>query len=126
MFSKFDTWQYRPDANCWDYVRQWLNEVHGIPEKHVPKYGICPNDKISMHAAHLNVIPNFKVTQPINGSIAAQYMGKTLYHVGVVDGDYVRHTGSKTGTRKDKLKVFEKMASKVVYYTHKSLLNGHC
>jgi hypothetical protein len=123
MFDRFDTWQYRSDANCWDFVREWLIERLGVPEKDVPKYGICPNDKTSMHkAAHDEVIPQFEVTSPINGAIAAHYLGSTLYHVGVVDGNFVRHTNSKSGTRKDPIKAFERMASKTIYYTHKSLL----
>lgn len=125
MLDKFDTWQYRSDANCWDFVREWLIEKLGVPESDVPKYGICPDNKKEMHRAHLDVIPIFEVTKPRNGSIAAQYMGKTLFHVGVVDGEYVRHTNRRIGTRKDKITTFERQASKVIYYTHKSLLNGY-
>lgn len=126
MFDRFDIWQYRDDANCWDYVREWLIEKAGVPAVDVPKFGICPYDKKSMHAAHNGVIKTFiRVDEPLNHAIAAQYIGKTIFHVGIVDGDNVRHTGRKQGTRKEKIKEFEKGASRVVYYLHKSLHNGH-
>lgn len=125
MLDRFDTWQYRDDANCWDYVREYLTERYSIPGSDVPKYGICPDDKKSMHAASVNVIKAFSVTPPKDGSIAAQYIGNTIVHVGIVENGYVRHTGRKVGTKKNKIKVFESTASKTVYYTHKSLINGN-
>ena len=123
MLDKFNTWKYRADHNCWDFVREYLIERYNVPSEDVPKYGICPRDKKSMHEAHLNVIPTFRITGPQDGSIAAQYIGKTIFHVGIVDKGHVLHTGEKTGNKREKIKQFESVASKVIYYTHKSLLS---
>lgn len=124
--TKFDLWQYRDDANCWDYVAAWLSEIKGVPLQDVPSFDVKPSDKRLMTAASIKVARSFvSVKAPENGAIAAHYHGKTLQHVGVVDGKMIRHTGYKIGTRKDSVKVFERMASKTKYHLHKSLIDGN-
>lgn len=117
MFSRFDTWQYRDDNNCWDFVREFLIDK-GVPPKDVPKYGISPNDKRGMTKASIGVKRLFNPSSPVQNAIACHYHGGVLMHVGIVDNGKVRHTGSKTGTRIDTIESFEKMAE-TKYFLHR-------
>lgn len=119
--DKFDTWQYREDRNCWDYVREFLIEIAGVPEEDVPVFGICPDHKKEMTEASKGVERSFIDSGPSQYAVACHYIRGTLYHVGVVDNGLVRHTGRKTGTRKDKIKRFEAMAERTEYKLHRSL-----
>lgn len=122
MFSRFDLWQYREDNNCWDFVREWLIE-NGVPAEDVPKYGIHPDNKLEMHSAHKNVKRTFVECRPRHGAVACHYVGKILYHVGVIDGDMVRHTGKTIGTRLDSINAFEALAPTTKYFIHKIWLS---
>lgn len=118
--DKFDTWQYRHNANCWDFVCTWLREKEGIE---LPRFGIVPDDKRGMTKASINVIHNYltPIDKPLDSAIAAHYRQRTIIHVGVVDGKFIRHTGKKCGTRKDTIQQFERMSSITRYY----LINGN-
>lgn len=116
MFNKFDLWKYSDNSNCWDYVREWLIERAGVPEDAVPRFGILPSDKKSMTEAYRGVKGRFVECGPEQNAVACQYSGKLLIHVGVVDGNYVRHTGRQKGTTKEKISDFEKM--KTVYFKY--------
>lgn len=121
MLDKFDIWKYRDNANCWDYVREYLIERAGIPPGDVPKYGILPSDKRAMTKAANDVKQTFINSGPVQYAVACHYLGKTIIHVGVIDKGCVRHTGSKTGTMKSSIKDFEAMSQKTIYKLHKSL-----
>jgi hypothetical protein len=118
MFNRFDVWRYTDDSNCWDLVRQWLVGV-GVPECDVPKYGIIPSNKKAMTKAANDVKTNFVDCGPVQNAIACHYRGRTILHVGIVDGGMVRHT-SRSGTMKTKICEFERQA-KTIYKIHKSL-----
>lgn len=121
MFDEFDTWQYRDDANCWDFVREYLLHYTNIPEDHIPGYEIDPDDKRAMTKAACQVAANFIECEPRPLAIACHYVGNIIVHVGVIDPDgYVRHTGRKIGTRRDTVEQFEKM-HKTVYKIHEWL-----
>ena len=120
MLDRFAFWQYRDDNNCWDYVREFLIEKAGIPADHVPKFGIAPKDKRSMHKAGRQVAASFKSSDPTDFAVACHYRGGVLFHVGIVHNGRVRHTGEKIGTRNDTIEDFESMAD-TVYMLHKSL-----
>lgn len=120
MFNRFDIWKYSNNSNCWDYVREYLLEHTNIPERDIPKYGILPSNKRAMTKAANVVSESFIECNPKQYAIACHYQGNTILHVGIVDGEYVRHT-SYNGTMKSKIKDFEKMASKTVYKIHHSL-----
>lgn len=124
MLSKFDCWQYRNDHNCWDYVREYLIEVFGIPEEHVPKYGIAPSDKYGMDKAANDVAVNFVRHKAISGAVACHYRRGIIEHVGIVDDGYVRHTGGhlRPNTQKTPIPLFERLAPKTIYMVHKWLL----
>lgn len=114
MFDKFDVWQFRDNANCWDYVRTFLVEKHGVPESAVPKYGILPDDKKSLNMAAKEVAKNFVDSKPCDGAIACHCIGNAIVHVGVVDKGYVRHTSKQWGTIKSTIREYEALA-KTVY-----------
>jgi len=121
MFDKFDCWKYSDFHNCWDYVREFLIDRAGVPSEDVPKYGICPDDKKAMTLAARNVEKTFTLCEPQQFAIACHFMGKIITHVGVVDGDRIRHTGRTQGTTKSTIKEFESMSPKTIYKIHKSL-----
>lgn len=121
MIDKFDLWQYRENANCWDFVRAFLIERAGIDAADVPRFGICPDDKKAMTKASAGVRRSFSESGPEQFAIACHYVGRVLYHVGVVDGGIIRHTGKQTGTRKDSIKEFERLAGRTIYMLHNSL-----
>lgn len=121
MFDRFATWQYRDDANCWDYVREYLLEYTNIPAHDLPKFGIHPSNKRKMTSAANRVVSTFRNTPPVDYAIACHYMGKVLYHVGVVVNGKVIHTGEKTGTVSEAIKSFERRASITKYKLHESL-----
>lgn len=123
MFDKFDTWQYRDDRNCWDYVREFLIEKAGIGAEFLPKYGISPKDKKAMTEAADSIKSGFIDSAPVNFAIACHYVGNTIIHVGVVYNGYVLHTGAKLGTQKTTIQAFEKMCQKTVYKLHGSIAN---
>jgi molybdopterin synthase catalytic subunit len=121
MWDKFDIWKYRDNANCWDYVREFLIERAGVPSSDVPKYGIAPDNKREMTKAANDVKQTFIDSEPVQHAVACHYVGRTIIHVGVIDNGYVRHTGKKTGTMKSTIKEFEAMCQKTIYKIHKSL-----
>lgn len=121
MFNKWSCWQYRDNANCWDFVRSFLVEEAGVPSEDVPKFGICPKDKRSMTKASTEVESQFVDSEPVQYAIACHYYGKVLYHVGVVDQGRIRHTGEKIGTMYESIKDFEARASVTKYKIHQSL-----
>jgi hypothetical protein len=118
--DKFDIWQWREDSNCWDFVITWILEKQGVE---LPRFGILPSNKKEMTKAARNIIKNYltEVHEPVSGAIAAHYFGKINWHVGIVDGDFVRHTGEKIGTCKHSIKQFERMAPLTRYF----LINGN-
>lgn len=118
--DRFDTWQWRKDANCWDFVVAWILEKQGVE---LPRFGIVPSDKQAMTRAAKRVIQYYcsEVDGPIDGAIAAHYFGKTNWHVGIVDGNQIRHSGEICGTRKDSIKKFESMAPLTRYF----IVNGN-
>jgi len=116
MFDRFDLWRYSDNANCWDYVREFLIDRAGIPAEAVPRFGILPSDKRGMTKAHNMLKPKFVRCGPEQYAIACQYFGRVLVHVGVVDNGMVRHTSSKKGTTNQKISDFEK--SPTVYYKY--------
>lgn len=119
MFDKFDVWQYRDDRNCWDYVREFLIERVGIKESDAPSYEISPNDKRAMTKAARGVARNFEICGPEHGAVACHYVGRTIVHVGIVDGGIIRHTGKATGTIKSTIAEFEAMAQRTEYRRYK-------
>jgi hypothetical protein len=116
MFDRFDVWTFSDNHNCWDFVREYLIEKAGVPPEDVPKFGILPTDKRSMTKAYRGVKCKFVECGAQQNAIACQYHGGLLQHVGVVDGDFVRHTGKTKGTTKQKISDFEK--DKTVYYKY--------
>lgn len=120
--SKYELWQYRDDANCWDYVREFLLDFTDVPEEDVPPFTIHPDDKKNMTGASLGVAGNFVDCTPRDYAIACQYHGVSLIHVGVVYGGRIWHSGRKCGTRRDKIKLFERLSQKTVYRIHKCLI----
>lgn len=120
MFNDMLAWQYRDDNNCWDFVRECLRRI-GVPESDAPGYGIHPDDKKGMTRAAKTVAENFIECGPIDFSVASQYSGRTILHVGIVYNGFVYHAGKKQGAQKTKIADFEKSAAKVVYRIHKSL-----
>lgn len=122
MFDRFDVWQYREDNNCWDFVREFLLDRTSIPSEDIPKFGICPKDKRSINSAAKDLYGSFVETGPVNFSIACQYIGGILHHIGVVDGGYIRHhTGSVKYPLRDTVKQFESRGGTVKYFIHESL-----
>jgi hypothetical protein len=121
MLNKFDSWQYRDDRNCWDFVREFLIDVGGVPAECLPKYGIAPSDKKSMTEAAQSIESGFVDSEPVDFAIACHYIGNTIIHVGVVYNGYVLHTGAKHGTKKNTIKAFERLCQKTVYRLHGSL-----
>lgn len=116
MLSKFDLWIYSDTSNCWDYVREWLIDKAGVPEEHVPKFGILPTNKLAMTKAYSVVKPMFIECAPEQNAVACQFVGRALVHVGVVDGPFVRHVSSKKGAIKDKISEFQK--HKTVFFKY--------
>lgn len=111
MHDQYLLWQYRDDNNCWDFVRHVLSKEFNVPAAAIPKFGICPSDKLSMTNAFYDVKQKFKkITQPLHGAVACHFMGSVLIHVGVVLGDKVYHASSRNGTRKDTIKHFTRTA----------------
>lgn len=121
MFDRFDCWQYRADANCWDFVRQYLIEKAGVPAIDVPMFGISPDNKRQMTKAARGVALAFTESEPVSNAIACHYMGNILFHVGIVEGGNVRHTSSQRGTVKESIAEFERHADKTTYMIHRSL-----
>lgn len=119
MFDKFDVWQYRDDRNCWDFVREFLIERLGVSVDHAPIYDIHPDDKKAMTLAARGVAKNFDVCDPEHGAVACHYQGNAIIHVGVIDGNMVRHTGRDTGTMKSTIAEFEGMAQRTEYRRYK-------
>lgn len=117
MFSRFDTWRYSSHSNCWDFVRAFLLEHTSIPESDLPRFGIAPDNKRAMTRASREVKKGFVECSPRNFAIACHYVGRTLIHVGVVDGEYVRHT-NEHGTKKTKINEFEAMSQRTIYRIH--------
>jgi hypothetical protein len=120
MLSKWNTWVYSDNHNCWDYVREYLIEVAKIPSEDVPKFGICPKDKRSMTIAARNVSANFIESGPVRFAVACHYYGKTLFHVGIIDHGKVLHTGSQKGTVIESIDKFERQA-KTKFMIHRAL-----
>ena len=117
--DKFDLWRYSDESNCWDFVIAFLKEK-GVD---LPRFGICPQDKRGMTKASLGVVDNYLVEcGPVQNAIAAQYHGKLLFHVGVVDKGMIRHAHHKSGVRRDTIKRFEASAQKTIYRIPKCLL----
>ena len=121
MFDRFDCWKYSEFHNCWDFVREFLIDRAGVPPEDVPRYGICPDDKKAMTLAARSVEKTFNPCEPRQFAIACHFIGKTIIHVGVVDGGRIRHTGKNRGTTKSTIKDFEALAPKTIYKIHKSL-----
>lgn len=121
MFDRFDVWQFSDNANCWDYVREYLIEKFSIPKADVPKFGILPCDKRAMTKASEEVQSGFVDAKPVDGAVACHYLGKTILHVGIVDGGMVRHTSRQWGTIRSTIKEFEALAPKTVYKIHASI-----
>ena len=118
MIDRFDTWRYSENSNCWDYVAEYLRERKGID---LERFGIAPSDKRAMTKASAKFLPHFTEGYPVDGAIACQYSGNVLLHVGVVEGDTVRHTGKECGTMREKIRDFERRAITTKYMIHKSL-----
>lgn len=112
----FEVWTYSDNSNCWDYVRHHLKSA-GVD---LPKFGISPKDKKKMTLASKGLESDFIECQPVNNSIACQYFGDILFHVGIVKGGKVCHVGSKTGLRYDSINDFCKRG-KVIFRIHKDL-----
>lgn len=110
-------WQYRDDNNCWDFVRTVLHAEFGIPRDAVPKYGICPSDKVAMTEAFKEIKKGFlKVDGPCIGAVACHFEGIYLCHVGVIRSDnLVWNASSARGVSKDSIRFFEKM-NRTEYY----------
>ena len=121
--SWFNLWKYRDDANCWDYVREWMIREAKIPADDVPKFGICPDDKRGMTKAYIEVRRGFDECEPQQFAIACSCRGRLIDHVGVVYNDRIWHTGRKAGTQSLSVEAFENLAPKTIYYLHRSL-NG--
>ena len=121
MFDRFDCWKYTDNHNCWDFVREFLIDRAGVPSEDVPKYGICPTDKKAMTKAAREVQKTFTLCEPQQYAIACHFVGRVIIHVGVVDGDIIRHTGKVQGTTKSTVRDFEAMAQKTIYKIHRSL-----
>jgi len=121
MFNRFDIWKFKDDANCWDFVREFLLENTDIPEFDLPRYGIHPNSKKEMTAASRAVNSTFIECGPIQFAIACHFVKNTLFHVGVVDCEKVRHTTRQLGTLKESVGSFERRSSITKYKIHRSL-----
>ena len=116
MHDEWLLWQYRADNNCWDFVRAVLNKEFNVPVSELPKFGICPSDKVSMTTAYQSVKSGFKrIANPVEGAVACHFHGRTLVHVGVVLGGKVFHTSSHSGTRKDSIKTFSRISTTGYY-----------
>ena len=74
-----------------------------------------------MTKAAMQVEENFIDCGPIDNAVACHYFKKTIWHVGIVEGGMVRHTGRQYGTTQHKISEFEKLAPKTIYKIHKSL-----
>jgi hypothetical protein len=132
---KYMIWQYRDDNNCWDYVRYWLINEFGVPEKEVPKFGAVVSKKDgdtalfsmtdekmkAMTDGSCEVIKHCSESGPVNGAIACKYFGDYMYHVGIVIGGNVCHIGkSSTGVKCEPIDKFSR-AGKTKYYAHRSI-----
>ena len=121
MIDRFDLWKYSHDANCWDFVSEYL-KAKGVPSDVLPRFGICPSDKRGMTKASNGVIIGLAECEPRENAIACHYHGKLLTHVGVIERGMVRHAHHVSGVRRDTIKRFESMAQKTVYRIPKCLL----
>ena len=118
--DRFTLWRYSSNRNCWDFVREFLIEKTSIPADDLPKFGVLPSDKRGMTNAANGVIPSLMETEPVDYSIACQYLGDVLYHVGVVLDGMVNHVGEKCGSVREPIKSFENFG-KVKYFTHEAV-----
>lgn len=83
-----------------------------------PKFGILPSDKSSMTSASESVKTHFiQIDRPEQNSIACQYRGDTLLHVGIVDGGRIRHVKNKNGVKYDTIKQFSRF-NNVKYFRY--------
>ena len=119
MIEKFDLWKYSDESNCWDFVVAYLSDV-GV---HLPRFGICPSNKLGMTRASKSVIKDHLVEcGPMDYAIACHYHGKLLIHVGIVHNGQVRHAHHANGVRRNTIKEFEGMAQKTIYKIPKCLI----
>lgn len=119
MLSKWDIWRYSDESNCWDFVCAFLADV--VPSTDLPKFGVTYQDVKGMTRCKDGIIENYVLSEPVQNAIACHYHGKALLHVGVVDGEHVRHVG-KYGHRRDTIEKFESLAQRTEYRLHKCLL----
>tara|TARA_B100000614_G_C14236739_1_gene364819 strand:- start:200 stop:577 length:378 start_codon:yes stop_codon:yes gene_type:complete len=118
MRDRWQVWQYRDDANCWDFVRAMLINEAGINPAVLPVFGVLPDDKRGMTKAHHVVRGAFRaVNTPATFDVACQYRGKCLIHVGIVIDGAIWHVGRKTGFRIDHIPLFSQQR-KVMFYRY--------
>ena len=111
---KFLHWKYAEDRNCWDFVREFLIEIGGYPENVLPpKSGINPQDKKSMTKAAESVCLGLVDCDREEFSIACHFVGRTMWHVGVVYNNKIWHVGETTGVRMDSPRSFESQLTTV-------------
>jgi hypothetical protein len=113
--STFRFWRYTDTQNCWEFVRQFLLKFTDITPDHIPPQSIHPQDKRELTKAANFIASNFTDCEPEDFAVALHRVGRIYTHIGIVYNDRVWHTGSKIGTRVDKISKFENMSPHTDY-----------
>lgn len=124
MQTKWHFWQYRPDNNCWAFVRAILHEEFNVPSYALPMWGsISPAERRAMTKAYRSMRNGFtQQTRPVDGAIACQFTGQVLTHVGIVADSMVWHVGASFGMKKEPITKFE-ANSRTEYWIWPALLS---
>lgn len=120
MFDKYEVWQYRETANCWDYVRSFLVDKTDLSDSDIPRFGVHPDDIKAKTGAHDSIVQVYPECDPVDYAIACHYFKNALLHVGVVYNGSVWHTSKQWGTTKHSLEDYERLRN-TVYRLHKKL-----
>lgn len=120
QIDKFDLWKFTNQSNCWDFVRQYLLERSSIPPEDMPKLGILHTDHEAKTAEKEVISCSFvQIDKPCDLAIACSHAGNLLTHVGVCEGDFIRHATYR-GAIREPISRFESKG-KTTYYLHGSL-----
>lgn len=110
-------WQYRDDANCFDFVRALLITQYNYPESAIPRFDILPTERLAMTREYKKLTGFFGLLDtPEPQAIACQFRGRVLAHVGLVrECGLIWHAGRAQGVRVDSVATFESLATRTEY-----------
>ena len=111
-------------CDCWGLVVLYYRHVLGIELHQIPGYE-SGRDFVTCHSSE--VVYWQKTPLPAENSVFVGYVGGRAQHVGVVvDGAGLHSRGCGGGVMHTRLRVIEKMFTRVEYLTHADYRNTAC